>query len=276
MNADVLKLFLTVVRTGSFTKAGKKMHYTTPTVMKQMNELEELTGVELFQRTNHGVVLTEAGNILCEFASETLRRFDSTVLQMRFDKQVSDKKVLRVGVSEQLPLSNANNDFAMIMKLYPQLKTRIVSLNGIENFKEVFGTEFDCFIAPFIDSWEERDDVALFCFGYTRLYFCVPYTHPLSRYDSVSVRDLDHETIVLKKSGSIRSHDSFREDIGKLGKKIHFNETDDNYTCDTINTCIDENSILLSLERWAVIHPFLKMVRIIEDYPVPYGLVMHI
>lgn len=119
-------------------------------------------------------------------------------------------------------------------------------------------------ISPFEKSEYEGNEVSLFQFG---------YTHSLSRYDSISISNLYDETIVVRKKGTVRCHDIFREDIQHFAKKIEFHETDGFYTFDTINSCIHENMILLSLEKWAGTHPFLKMVRIVEDYPVPYGLV---
>lgn len=258
MNADVLRIFKTVAGMGSFTKAAQKMHYTTPTVMKQMNELEEMADTKLFIRTSHGVILTEQGNSFLEFATDTLQRFDSIVLQLHLGKQLEDRKELRVGVSSLLPLSNANDDFAMIMKLYPKIKITIVPIPQMDKFDDSFGVDYDCVISPFEKSEYEGNEVSLFQFGYTRLCFAVPYTHSLSRYDSISINDLYDETIVVRKKGTVRCHDIFREDVQCRAKKIGFLETDRFYTFDTINSCINDNMILLSLENWSGIHPFYE------------------
>lgn len=54
---------MSVAEEGSFSKAGA-LHYITPSaVIQKINHLERELSVSLFERTNHGVRLTEAGRI---------------------------------------------------------------------------------------------------------------------------------------------------------------------------------------------------------------------
>ena len=47
-----LTTFLSVVESGSFTKAADALFITPPAAMKQINSLEERLGITLFTRTN--------------------------------------------------------------------------------------------------------------------------------------------------------------------------------------------------------------------------------
>lgn len=56
-----LDAFLMAADCGSFTKAAEKLFISPNALIKQINLLEDRLELTLFLRTNHGVVLTEAG-----------------------------------------------------------------------------------------------------------------------------------------------------------------------------------------------------------------------
>lgn len=58
---DQLRIFRSVVNTGSFNKAAEHAYMTPSAVMKKVNALEEQVGVKLFIRTYRGQKLTKAG-----------------------------------------------------------------------------------------------------------------------------------------------------------------------------------------------------------------------
>lgn len=68
-------------QTGSFAKAGHRLHISTPAVAKQINTFEKEYGLTLFDRSRSGVQLTKAGKefvedaqmIVCQ-CEESLRR----------------------------------------------------------------------------------------------------------------------------------------------------------------------------------------------------------
>ncbi|MGN1123685.1 MAG: LysR family transcriptional regulator, partial [Eubacterium sp.] len=64
MELRVLNYFLAIAREESFTKAAQQLHITQPTLSRQIAQLEEELGVELFVRSNHNIILTEDGMIL--------------------------------------------------------------------------------------------------------------------------------------------------------------------------------------------------------------------
>lgn len=56
-----LETFIKVAECGSFSKAAEDLFITPTAVMKQINALEKEISVTLFERTNHGLRLTKAG-----------------------------------------------------------------------------------------------------------------------------------------------------------------------------------------------------------------------
>lgn len=63
-----LKVFMTVAREKSFTKAAAELGITQPAVSQNVSELEKATGVKLFERLRGEVVLTPQGKVLMERA----------------------------------------------------------------------------------------------------------------------------------------------------------------------------------------------------------------
>jgi DNA-binding transcriptional LysR family regulator len=63
-----LKVFHTVARLLSFTKAAEALHMTQPAVTFQVRQLEEYFNTRLFDRTHNKVSLTPAGERVAEFA----------------------------------------------------------------------------------------------------------------------------------------------------------------------------------------------------------------
>ena len=64
MEFRTLKYFLTVAREENITRAAALLHLTQPTLSRQLMQLEEELGVKLFRRSQHHIVLTEAGMLL--------------------------------------------------------------------------------------------------------------------------------------------------------------------------------------------------------------------
>lgn len=60
-STSMLLAFDMAARTGSFTAAARELRLTQGAVSKQILALEELLGVELFERAHHAVTLTDAG-----------------------------------------------------------------------------------------------------------------------------------------------------------------------------------------------------------------------
>lgn len=70
MELRVLRYFLAVAAAGNLTHGAASLHITQPTLTRQIRDLEEELGCQLFHRTNHSVELTDAGMELREYAQQ--------------------------------------------------------------------------------------------------------------------------------------------------------------------------------------------------------------
>ena len=72
MELRVLHYFLAVAREQSISGAAQSLHLSQPTLSRQLKELEEELGKQLFVRSNRKITLTEEGMILRKRAAEIL------------------------------------------------------------------------------------------------------------------------------------------------------------------------------------------------------------
>ncbi|SFN07022.1 LysR family transcriptional regulator, transcriptional activator of the allD operon [Izhakiella capsodis] len=87
LDPEILRTFIVVAETASFSKAADKLCKTTATISYRIKLLEENTGVALLQRTTRSVSLTPAGMHLLEQAREWLSWIDSMPGKLR---QIND------------------------------------------------------------------------------------------------------------------------------------------------------------------------------------------
>ena len=76
MHPRLLKTFLAVARTGNVTRAADEVHLAQSSVSGQIQSLETELGTHLFTRSNLGLELTPAGEILKSYVDEILALVD--------------------------------------------------------------------------------------------------------------------------------------------------------------------------------------------------------
>ena len=88
MEIRVLRYFLMIAKTENITKAAEALQITQPTLSRQIRELEEEIGTDLFYRDSRKIRLTPEGFLLIERTEEILELTDKTMEDL---KASSDK-----------------------------------------------------------------------------------------------------------------------------------------------------------------------------------------
>ena len=76
MNINSLEYFVTVAECGSINKAAKKLFMSQPHLSNIIKDLEFSAGTDLFERTNKGVTLTEAGEFYLNRSKAILKEVE--------------------------------------------------------------------------------------------------------------------------------------------------------------------------------------------------------
>ncbi|WPZ36668.1 LysR substrate-binding domain-containing protein [Thalassobaculum sp. OXR-137] len=97
LDLDVLRAFVLVAETRSFTRAAERLNRGQSAVSMQMKRLEELTGCHILSRTRRRVELTPDGAHLLSYARRLLRLNDEALGSL--DRGARTGKV-RVGVTD--------------------------------------------------------------------------------------------------------------------------------------------------------------------------------
>ena len=63
MNTKQLQYVLTLAHEGSFSKAATALNITQPSLSQYIKKIEKEVGLELFDRTNGDVQITDAGRV---------------------------------------------------------------------------------------------------------------------------------------------------------------------------------------------------------------------
>jgi len=93
----MLRLFVRVAATGSFSRAAREQNLTQPTASRMVASLEATLGVTLFTRTTRAVTLTDAGADYLARIGPLLEALDEANHAIRGDGEL--RGTLRIGVS---------------------------------------------------------------------------------------------------------------------------------------------------------------------------------
>ena len=92
-----LRYFVAVAETGSLTVAAeRRLHTSQPSLSRQIRDLEDEVGAELFNRSARGVELTPAGKALLDHARLALSQVDAAIEAARRASQPT-KQVFALG-----------------------------------------------------------------------------------------------------------------------------------------------------------------------------------
>src|ERR1700704_5780588 len=95
IDLDLIRCFLTVVESGGFTQASKRLHVTQSGITLKIKRLEEQLNCRLFRRTTKPLELSHQGEVVLGYARRLLD------LSQEMGERVAKPKkydVLRLGV----------------------------------------------------------------------------------------------------------------------------------------------------------------------------------
>lgn len=131
MEIRVLKYFITIAREQNISAAAEKLHLSQPTLSRQIKDMEDELGKQLFIRGNRKITLTEDGMILRKRAEEIL----DLVQKAENEIAVSDKLIsgeIIIGTGEVDGVRIVAKTAKKLSEQYPNIQYNIISGDSVD------------------------------------------------------------------------------------------------------------------------------------------------
>ncbi|MBQ7368564.1 MAG: LysR family transcriptional regulator [Clostridia bacterium] len=102
VNLDLYRVFYTVAKSGSLTKAAEELYISQPAVSRSIKQLETQLGISLFTRTHRGMVLSaQGGKIIFNEVERALALLSEA--QNRIEEMKNSATgIIRIGASDTI------------------------------------------------------------------------------------------------------------------------------------------------------------------------------
>lgn len=191
MEISQLEVFLAVAREGGFSRAAEKLYRTQSAVSQAIRKLETEIGEPLFDRSTRDGMLTDAGQVLQEYAERLLN------LREQAQGALSELRELQKG-----KLLLAANEFtalyllrvlAEFQRLHPAIRVVVQRSLGSRIPDDVRRQNCEFGVLTYDPQDPELASVVVYS---DELIFVVPPQHPLAGESRVSIRQLGAESFV--------------------------------------------------------------------------------
>ncbi len=193
-----LRTFRAVAEQLSFSAAAHELRISQPSVSYQVKELEAVLGLPLIDRLGKRVRLTEAGEVLYEYARRTLTLLDEVALVMEQMRGI-ERGTLRVGASATVGIYGIPLALGAYKKVHPNLALSL-EIGSREMLQERLKRGvLDLAVLslpiadPNLESTPFMDD---------ELVLVVPAGHPLAGRADLTLRDFTGESFLMREPGS--------------------------------------------------------------------------
>ena len=198
INVHQLKIFHTVARSGSFSRAAAELLISQPSVSIQVGDLERQFGTDLFEQVGKHVRLTEAGRVLDDYAARILALIDETRVAMDEVKGLRRGRLL-LGATPTPGTYLLPALLGRFKEQYPsiEISLRLADTRRIQEM--LLQRQLDLGLVGGSVSFPDLEAAVLLN---DELVLVVAPSHPFATLPSVRVADLAGEPFILRERGS--------------------------------------------------------------------------
>lgn len=197
MDIRQLKVFSSVVHTGSFTAAAEQLHIAQSAVSIAVKKLEQSLGVTLFDRAERKIKLTAEGQHLYERAKFLLYEFQQTELQLQ-ELKGGQRGTVRLGTSAMLGSYYLPEQIAAFRARYPGINFQVTGEGTNRAQEQLLAGEIDMAminlhkVSPAIEAHPLIDEP---------IVACVAQDHPLAAQTAIDFKTFAAEPLALYGEG---------------------------------------------------------------------------
>lgn len=193
-----LKVFYTVARKLSFTKAAAELFITQPAVTKHIHELEQQTGQRLFKRNGNSISLTSAGELMVRYAEKIFETYSALETELAaLNNEVGG--TLRIGASTTIAHSILPKILALFKKAYPAVSYNFIQGNTDFITQQVIAEKLDLAL---VEGSSHYPQISYSPFVKDELVLVSKSNSKLSKLVEINPKQLLDIPLVLREQGS--------------------------------------------------------------------------
>ena len=268
-----LETFIKVAECGSFAKAAESLYITPTAVMKQINALERELSVVLFDRSNHGLRITKAGESFLQDARYILEYISRAEQKVREIYEGENRSSIRIGTSVMTPAKFILDVWSQIQNRMPALQIELIPfennpVNSVEILRNL-GQHIDVVAGLYDENFlQERRCLAAHMYD-KRILLAVPVSHALSAESFITLEKLKSRNVLFIRRGWNKYIDDLRDKLEAKGVKTKDFEM---FNISAYNRAVAENIPIITVEGWEDVHPLLKLIPADWDDSIPFGV----
>lgn len=192
-----LKVFETVARNGSFTRAAEELLITQPTVSSQVKQLTKAIGLPLFEQIGKSLYLTDAGQellITCQDIFENLNNFEIKIADLKGTKQ--GRLNLAVITTAKYFVPRLLGSFC---QNYPGIDVALKVTNHQEIQQRMLANKDDLYV---ISNPDQGIDLTSKPFLNNPLVVVAKKDHPLANKRNLELHELNNQPFIMREQGS--------------------------------------------------------------------------
>jgi DNA-binding transcriptional LysR family regulator len=190
-----LRYFVVVAEEQNVTRAAERLRVSQPALSRQVHDLEEELGVELFRRTAKALALTEAGKVFLREARAVVLRADQAVEAVRA-AAVNCQGHLRVGYAPSLTAKFLPQALRLFERSSPGVRVSLHDLSSEECVQRLAARKLD--LALTIEPSDAGARGLVFeKIAAHEVKCAVATSHPLARRRFVLLAQLKDEEFVI-------------------------------------------------------------------------------
>jgi DNA-binding transcriptional LysR family regulator len=198
MNLNHLAVFHAVAQAGSMTRGAERLDISQPAVSKQVRELERALGVRLFDRIGRRVYLSQAGEVLADYARRLFALADEAQTAMA-DVRAGGRGRLAIGASQTIGTYLLPGVLAEFRRRHPGVELLVRIENTEQIHRRLAGLELDIALTEgFVEEGELEAEV----FYRDELVVIAAPGHRLVGQARVLLSAVREEPFVLREPGS--------------------------------------------------------------------------
>lgn len=195
MNAAIdlrqFRYFVAVSEELNFGRAAERLYISQPPLSRQIRQLEEQLGVELFVRTKAGVTLTGAGAAFLPEVRRTLVQAGKAVAAAQAARPAETGQFV-LGYTTVFDRSVIPDVFAPLQKCFPNLRIVTKGKHSISLVRDIRNGTMD---VAFIGLHTEARGLKVETLLEEPFMVALPANHPLARKRKIGFDDLREESI---------------------------------------------------------------------------------